>query len=78
MRVAAKALLEAPFVAALLQPSGAALGRRRLLHRFRDGVQWNPADDRCVTARLRLQPGDEWRLKGELHSLVLADAPPAS
>ena len=78
MRVAAKARLEAPFVAAMLQPSGAAPGRRRLLHRFRDGVQWNPADDQCVTARLRLQPGDEWRVTGKLHSLGPADDPPGS
>lgn len=31
---------------------GAVLGRRRLVWPFRDGVQWNPADDRCVAARV--------------------------
>lgn len=30
----------------------APLGDRRLVRRYRDGVQWNPADDRCVAGSL--------------------------
>ena len=31
----------------------AILGSRRLLWKWREGVQWNPADDRCSAFRIR-------------------------
>lgn len=68
-RVAAKAGLDRDRVVELLQPLGAPLGTRRLLHRFGAGVQWNPADDLCVTATLRLQQGDDFRIAGTLLSV---------
>jgi hypothetical protein len=34
--------------ARLMDPEGAVLGERRLLWRWKDGVQWNPGDDACV------------------------------
>jgi hypothetical protein len=52
-----------------------ALGRRCLVRRFRESVQWNPADDLCVAADIRFRqdaPTERWRLSGEvLHVLVL-------
>ncbi len=46
----------------------AVLGVRRLLWPWRDGVQWNPADDRCRAARIRVArgTGDGFRLSGAL------------
>lgn len=41
-------------VADLLSAPGAAvLGATRLVRPYRDGVQWNPADDRCVAIRVQ-------------------------
>jgi hypothetical protein len=39
--------------ARLLDDRTAILGARRLLWPWRDGVQWNPADDRCHAFRIR-------------------------
>lgn len=38
----------------LVDAQHAALSQRRLLWPFRDGVQWNPADDLCVAARVEI------------------------
>lgn len=49
--------------------STAVLGTRRLLWPFRTGVQWNPADDLCVAAELRVLPvagQDYYTMQGEL------------
>jgi len=39
----------------LLDDSCAVLGRRDLLHQFKNNVQWNPADDKCVAIKLTCQ-----------------------
>ena len=49
------------------------LGVRRLLHPFMKGVQWNPADDYCVTAKIILNPSDtlkHFSIDGELYTVV--------
>ena len=58
--------------ALLLEDRTAILGARRLLWPWRDGVQWNPADDRCLAFRIRrvakatTTHSDGLRLKGSL------------
>lgn len=63
----------------LLDRRWAALGGRRLLSSFgRTGVQWNPADDFCVAARITLTTGSSvedghharWRLSGNLTEAI--------
>jgi hypothetical protein len=45
-------------VARLLVDGPAELGERALLHAFRDGVQWNPADDRVIDLDMRVVGAD--------------------
>ena len=47
------------------------LGRRRLLWPWGTGVQWNPADDACVSAVLRLRDSrtSDWRLSFGLYEV---------
>lgn len=54
--------------ARLLSSARAVLGRRRLLWKRADGVQWNPGDDRCRVARIRplRDSGSTWRVSGTL------------
>jgi len=55
----------------LMSEAGTALGTRRLLWRFRAGVQWNPADDGCVAAQVLVEEsGAGWRLSGELFEVT--------
>lgn len=56
-------------VAQLLGLAAPPLGRRRLAWPWRDGVQWNPADDRCVACRITLARG-AWALRAELSTAV--------
>lgn len=45
------------------------LGTRKLVWPYKNGIQWNPADDRCVAAELLINgTGTEsgWELSGEL------------
>ena len=60
-RLAAAAATDVDNVERLLDGGeGAPLGRRRLLWPYRQGLQWNPADDRCVAARVVLgEPADQ-------------------
>lgn len=51
-RIASSTGADQAEVASLLTAAKAALGRRRLVWPWRDGVQWNPADDRCVACRI--------------------------
>ena len=46
----------------------AVLGERRLLRRFRAGVQWNPRDEDCVAGEvlLRVARGRKWAMSGAL------------
>src|SRR5215211_2933134 len=58
--------------ARLLDQQRAILGARRLVWPFgRDGIQWNPADDRCLAGELLSVRTDrgEWRLSGALFEL---------
>jgi hypothetical protein len=48
----------------------APLGRRRLLWPRAAGVQWNPADDRCLALELRVEPSDIRELSGQLVELT--------
>ncbi len=51
----------------LMSDQGAALGERRLLHAWRHGVQWNPADDRCVAAAILVTGVTTgWQISGEI------------
>ena len=51
----------------LMSTDGVALGPKCLLKRFRDGVQWHPADDKCVAAELLItEDPNGWQLSGEL------------
>jgi hypothetical protein len=48
------------------------LGTRKLVWPFKNGIQWNPADDRCVAAELLIDDsGTEsgWQLSGELFTV---------
>lgn len=58
----------------LMPEREAPLGRRRLLSPYRNFVQWNPADDRCVAARVVL---GEPQALGELAIRLLDVEPPA-
>lgn len=59
-RVAATLGLDAGEVAdRLTSGAGAVLGPQNLLWPWRAGVQWNPADDRCVAATLRVRRGTD-------------------
>jgi hypothetical protein len=42
------------------------LGPRRLVWPFRNGVQWNPADDKCVAGEILRIDSDDWYLAGTL------------
>ncbi len=56
-RVAMTSGLEAGAAAGLLmRQDRARLGPRRLLWRWKDGVQWNPGDDACVLGELWIEP----------------------
>jgi hypothetical protein len=67
--------LPEPEVRAMLtDPRWAALGSRQLAWPFgNDGVQWNPADDRCQAIRLLLDTaGDahhDWQLSGSIFTI---------
>jgi len=61
-------------ISALLQEKTATvLGRRKLLHRFRDNVQWNPQDDSCFVGQLHLNETgrSDWVVHGELFEVNL-------
>ncbi len=57
----------------LVDGSQAVLGSRRLLWRRGDGVQWGPADDRCVAGELLLgevSEGGFYELSGKLTAAI--------
>jgi hypothetical protein len=57
----------------LMDDRCAVLGPRRLLWPRAHGVQWNPADDRCLALELRIDHGDRLALSGRLFAI----APPS-
>lgn len=75
-RVASSLESEPERISQLLQDgSQAVLGRRRLLWRRGDGVQWGPADDRCVAGELLLgETSDDefYNLSGKLTAAIAA------
>ena len=63
-------------LALLRDTSLAALGSRRLLWRWRDSVQWNPADDQCVLGRVVVLaggPAPHWSHSGRIFSVRALD-----
>ena len=58
-RISAQIPVPAEEVRSLLSGNAAGiLGPRRLLWPWRDGIQWNPADDRCSAVRIRRESRD--------------------
>ena len=58
-RISAQISVPAEEVRSLLSGNAAGiLGPRRLLWPWRDGIQWNPADDRCSAVRIRRESHD--------------------
>jgi len=58
-------------VAALTNAGPSALGvRTSLVHARGKGVQWAPDDDRCVAARLLLNPASHWRVSGSVSTVA--------
>ena len=70
-RIANQIAVEPEVVAAtLLAPDCAVLGARpHLVHTRGQGVQWNPADERCVAGQLMRRPGERWGLSGEIYEV---------
>jgi hypothetical protein len=65
--------IEAPgekIAARLMDDRYAVLGSRRLLWPRAEGVQWNPADDRCVALGLQIDRGDRLCLSGRLFAVA--------
>lgn len=74
--LAARLGLGIELVAALLHDETRAwLGTRRLLWRRANGIQWNPGDDECVSAMLRMRRDgqSEWRLAFGLYAVEPLD-----
>ena len=76
-RLGAQIAVPAEEVRSLLSRNAAAiLGSRRLLWPWRDGIQWNPADDRCWAVRIRRDSRDaadrdgSVRIRGSLVELA--------
>ncbi len=75
-RLARRLGLAVEQVAAMLSDATRAwLGTRRLLWPRADGIQWNPGDDECVSAvlRVRRDGGPEWRLDSALYAAESLD-----
>lgn len=64
----------ADLAARLMSTDTMALGRRRLLYLRASGVQWNPADDFCMTSTISIDASSEvrgeWSISGELFDVV--------
>lgn len=57
----------------LVDPRLAILGRRKLLHRWGDSIQWNPADDLCLAVKVLVNDyleRDKWQFSGELFTIL--------
>lgn len=75
-RVAAQLNIPLHEATALLRRRNASvLGQGRLLHRWGQGIQWNPKDDACVAGELLLDEGagqQLWTVRGEIFSISQA------
>jgi hypothetical protein len=70
-RVTAQIAVPAEAIATrLIDDRYAVLGPRRLLWPRAQGVQWNPADDRCLALELRIDHGDRLALSGRLFAVA--------
>jgi hypothetical protein len=58
---------EGVIAAALLDRRRAALG---LVKGLRRPSAWNPSDNRCVAADIRLRPGDAWTVQGNVVTVL--------
>ncbi|WP_432981943.1 hypothetical protein [Dactylosporangium sp. CA-233914] len=54
--------------AQLCDAAAAMLDTRTLVRPFRDGVAWNPADDRCDAFRILPRPQRSWSVTGALRA----------
>jgi hypothetical protein len=57
----------------LYDSESAVLGKRKSIHPFRKGIQWNPADDLRTAIKVSLEDsldGQKWLISGELFSVV--------
>lgn len=57
----------------LMDKSINVLGKRKLLHPFGKGIQWNPADGLCIVAKVYIDDkilGSNWSLDGEIFTVV--------
>lgn len=47
------------------------LGARNLIQAYRNGVKWNPADERCLAIKIEVEYlADCWRVDGRLFSII--------
>jgi hypothetical protein len=70
-RVSAQISVAPETIAAMLvDDRSAVLGARRLLWPRAQGVQWNPADDRCFALEIRICHGDRLALTGRLTAIT--------
>ncbi|ABS05838.1 hypothetical protein Krad_4375 [Kineococcus radiotolerans SRS30216 = ATCC BAA-149] len=60
----------------LVDSATSGLGTRPLVRPYRDGIAWNPADDRCDAFRVVLQAGSPWSIAAELREHVPEAAAP--
>lgn len=72
-RIAVRLPQDPVAVESRLRSGERALGARRLVWAFRNGVQWNPGDDLCVACRLEVDESlDPMSFEGELLRLSIA------
>ncbi|RJE47920.1 hypothetical protein A7K50_01365 [Dehalobacter sp. MCB1] len=59
----------------LMDSATAVLGKINMLHPYRQGVQWSPADDLCMTVKILCKNSstisNTWRVSGELFEIAL-------
>ena len=61
---------------ALLDDGPSALGpRRRFIHAHGGGVKWEPADDRCMAARVLFSPAETWLISGVAATATATNSP---
>ena len=57
----------------LCESRTAALGDRTVISAYRDGIKWNPEDDKCVMAKIminRIEQQSEWSFSGKLFTIT--------
>lgn len=49
------------------------LGKRDYIQKYpraKNGIKWNPADERCKSVSIQFVDGDEWRLSGRIYKIL--------